>query len=173
MAEDREVAELLAQRDDELALRRAQQDGGGPLLALRRYRERFEKAEAQFREAEVKLSGVRLAARQWAACDPPHIPLADAGDDHIYAAVGRYLLEILGEPVHAPAVGDSAGERQNHGTVEDSHGAIWEKCSPICDLHVVRPGKVQCNCTEGRREPGKQLASEAAQTREDGAHVPD
>ncbi len=47
MGDDRnDIAELLAQRDDELALHRAQQDGGGPLLALRRYRDRFEKAEA-------------------------------------------------------------------------------------------------------------------------------
>lgn len=44
--------------------------------------------------------------------------------------------------------GESAGERPGFGTVKDDHGSTWEKCSPTCDLQVVRPGKVQCNCEE-------------------------
>lgn len=31
--------------------------------------------------------------------------------------------------------------------VTDGFGNIWQKCNkPECDLHVVRPGKVQCSC---------------------------
>lgn len=33
-------------------------------------------------------------------------------------------------------------------TVEDGFGGTWVKCSPTCDLQVVRPGKVQCSCEE-------------------------
>ena len=30
-------------------------------------------------------------------------------------------------------------------TISDGMGGQWPKCSsPLCDLHVVRPGKVQC-----------------------------
>ena len=30
--------------------------------------------------------------------------------------------------------------------ISDDHGSTWEKCGlPECDLHVVRPGKAQCN----------------------------
>lgn len=31
--------------------------------------------------------------------------------------------------------------------ISDGFGTEWERCGPGCDLHVVRPGKVQCNCT--------------------------
>lgn len=37
-----------------------------------------------------------------------------------------------------------------HQPVEDGLGGLWPKCSENCSLHVVRPGKVQCNrdCAE-------------------------
>ena len=31
-------------------------------------------------------------------------------------------------------------------TVEDGFGSVWVKCSSDCGLHVVRPGKAQCDC---------------------------
>lgn len=31
--------------------------------------------------------------------------------------------------------------------VEDGFGSGWEKCHEDCGLQVVRPGKVQCNCS--------------------------
>ena len=30
--------------------------------------------------------------------------------------------------------------------IEDDFGNSWPLCSPGCDLAVVRPGKVQCEC---------------------------
>ena len=31
-------------------------------------------------------------------------------------------------------------------TIEDGFGSEWAKCThPLCDLHVCRPGKAQCN----------------------------
>lgn len=30
--------------------------------------------------------------------------------------------------------------------VKDGFGSEWLRCGPGCDLHVVRPGKAQCNC---------------------------
>lgn len=33
--------------------------------------------------------------------------------------------------------------------VEDGFGGAWTPCKPDCDLHVVRPGKVQCPCEDG------------------------
>lgn len=31
--------------------------------------------------------------------------------------------------------------------VEDGYGGCWDMCErENCDLHVVRPGKVQCTC---------------------------
>jgi hypothetical protein len=30
--------------------------------------------------------------------------------------------------------------------LETGGGAWVQQCSPTCDLQVVRPGKVQCNC---------------------------
>lgn len=32
--------------------------------------------------------------------------------------------------------------------IEDSHGSSWSKCGPACDLHVVRPGSVQCDAAD-------------------------
>lgn len=34
--------------------------------------------------------------------------------------------------------------------ITDGYGNFWDKCDYIkCDLHIVRPGKVQCgNCPE-------------------------
>jgi len=31
--------------------------------------------------------------------------------------------------------------------IDDGHGNRWQRCGSGCDLHVVRPGKVQCNVT--------------------------
>lgn len=33
-----------------------------------------------------------------------------------------------------------------HGQAIRDGETIWWKCGPDCDLHVVRPGKVQCSC---------------------------
>lgn len=30
--------------------------------------------------------------------------------------------------------------------VDDGFGNVWVTCGLLCDLHVVRPGKVQCSC---------------------------
>ena len=30
--------------------------------------------------------------------------------------------------------------------IEDGHGSCWVKCHKNCGLHVVRPGKAQCDC---------------------------
>lgn len=30
--------------------------------------------------------------------------------------------------------------------IEDGFGGSWVTHGPGCDMHVVRPGKVQCNC---------------------------
>ena len=40
---------------------------------------------------------------------------------------------------------------KNPALIEDGHGGTWMRCDhPVCDLHVVRPGKVQCSdyCTD-------------------------
>lgn len=35
--------------------------------------------------------------------------------------------------------------------LDDGFGNSWQKCArPDCDLHVVRPGKVQCSCDGAR-----------------------
>ena len=32
-------------------------------------------------------------------------------------------------------------------TIDDGFGNAWKKCNaPRCGLHIVRPGKVQCDC---------------------------
>lgn len=36
------------------------------------------------------------------------------------------------------------GQDQSSDTLDDGHGNRWDKCGPGCTLHVVRPGKVQC-----------------------------
>jgi hypothetical protein len=30
--------------------------------------------------------------------------------------------------------------------INDGQGRLWLKCSPTCDLHLVRPGQVTCRC---------------------------
>lgn len=46
--------------------------------------------------------------------------------------------------------------------VEDGFGNCWPKCPlPDCDLHVVRPGKVQCtNCDVGSLRAERQMLRE-------------
>lgn len=34
----------------------------------------------------------------------------------------------------------------DNGEVSDDHGNTWPRCSADCDIHVVRPGWVQCRC---------------------------
>ena len=41
----------------------------------------------------------------------------------------------------------------NDEVVEDGFGSTWAKCGPGCDLHVVRPGKAQCDCEEVSNTP--------------------
>lgn len=43
---------------------------------------------------------------------------------------------------------DAKAVRAADDQVSDGFGSTWVKCSPTCDLHVVRPGKAQCNCEE-------------------------
>lgn len=31
-------------------------------------------------------------------------------------------------------------------TIDDGFGNTWVRCSPTCDLQVVRPGKARCSC---------------------------
>lgn len=44
------------------------------------------------------------------------------------------------DDLRASETGDGFGE------VSDGHGNAWPLCSADCDLHVVRPGRVQCGC---------------------------
>ena len=36
--------------------------------------------------------------------------------------------------------------------VEDGFGSTWVKCAAGCTLHVVRPGKAQCDCEARQRQ---------------------
>lgn len=42
--------------------------------------------------------------------------------------------------------------------IEDGHGNAWVRCSPSCDMEVVRPGKVQCSCDEETVMLGDEVA---------------
>ena len=33
-----------------------------------------------------------------------------------------------------------------YGEIDDGFGSTWLRCKPDCQLEVVRPGKVQCEC---------------------------
>lgn len=46
--------------------------------------------------------------------------------------------------------------------VEDGFGGSWVKCGPGCDMHVVRPGKVQCNCSKNSQSQRNDLRTEGA-----------
>lgn len=50
--------------------------------------------------------------------------------------------------VHEIATDDlvAALDQSESRIVEDGFGSQWLKCGPGCTLHVVRPGKVQCEC---------------------------
>ena len=43
-------------------------------------------------------------------------------------------------------LGDDCPGGHRNELVEDGFGSTWVKHGPDCDLHVVRPGKAQCNC---------------------------
>lgn len=32
------------------------------------------------------------------------------------------------------------------GEIDDGHGNVWALCKPNCQMQIVRPGKVQCEC---------------------------
>lgn len=32
------------------------------------------------------------------------------------------------------------------GQIDDGFGGVWQLCKPGCQLQIVRPGKVQCDC---------------------------
>lgn len=50
----------------------------------------------------------------------------------------------------------------NHDIIEDGFGNTWARCQlPDCDLHVVRPGKVQCsNCNVQELRAERQMLRE-------------
>lgn len=43
---------------------------------------------------------------------------------------------------------DAFRANRDADTIQDGFGSTWVKCSPTCDMQVVRPGKVQCSCDE-------------------------
>lgn len=49
---------------------------------------------------------------------------------------------------HAVGLDISAGviPKVKLRVLDDGHGNTWEKCGPICRMHIVRPGKTQCDC---------------------------
>jgi hypothetical protein len=63
---------------------------------------------------------------------------APASGDSRVGGLGR-----SGEESQAPSAYPSHRPEQ---TVADDFGSVWVKHGPDCDLHVVRPGKAQCNC---------------------------
>jgi len=48
--------------------------------------------------------------------------------------------------------------------IEDGFGSVWKKCGSNCSLHVVRPGKTDCNCT-GKNCPNKKEVSNVSKTK--------
>lgn len=58
-------------------------------------------------------------------------------------------LSVLEEWADArPTIPPTHFESAQDVTVEDGFGGSWLRCKPGCDLHVVRPGKVQCSCED-------------------------
>lgn len=58
---------------------------------------------------------------------------------------------VCGSPFPASHYGDcrAASGRvapMPHGSVEDGHGNAWAKCKADCRMHIVRPGKADCDC---------------------------
>lgn len=41
--------------------------------------------------------------------------------------------------------------------ITDGFGNEWLKCGPDCDMEVVRPGKVQCSCSETREQRDRMI----------------
>lgn len=50
---------------------------------------------------------------------------------------------IIARQIGAHRAGETGDD---FGEVSDDHGNAWPRCSADCDLHVVRPGWVQCRC---------------------------
>lgn len=36
----------------------------------------------------------------------------------------------------------------DYGQIDDGFGSVWPRCKPDCQLEIVRPGKVQCECDD-------------------------
>lgn len=87
----------------------------------------------------IDVSSIKEVAHRWGWRDVMPSLEAPESDDKRHRALADVYATIAEAahyrrwltPVQPPAL---------HGTVEDV-----ERCGPECDLHVVRPGKLQCN----------------------------
>ena len=39
-------------------------------------------------------------------------------------------------------------DQEYYGEIDDGFGNFWPLCKRECELQVVRPGKVQCECDD-------------------------
>lgn len=84
----------------------------------------------------------------------PPVPLAPPGADPVHRALLRLnaaLMRAVPEPLPELTQAFNAlrdtivAATPEEMDIDDGVGNGWRRCAPGCDLHVVRPGKVQCS----------------------------
>lgn len=61
---------------------------------------------------------------------------------------GFVLYRLFHLPKRIVLPREPVAEKYDMDIFGDGFGNEWVRCSPNCDAHVVRPGKVQCSCEE-------------------------
>lgn len=56
---------------------------------------------------------------------------------------GQGPHDAIGDPCGGSAEGTLPAPKDD--TIDDGFGNAWVRCGSDCDMHVVRPGKAQCN----------------------------
>jgi len=131
------------------------------VLELNRLVERAEKAERYAApENAVALSSVKRPCERhnqyWTtasgACMACRAEQAERDRDVLGKVVDSTLktFQYRISPDEYAALTRCTPASREGATIDDGHGSRWPKCGPGCSLHIVRPGKVQCDqdCAE-------------------------
>jgi hypothetical protein len=120
--------------------------------ALRAAVEAYEADAVAYRAEVERLRGIEIKARVWSAYQDDDSVRDQETDPALRQMAEDATLALMEAVMDCTSPSPEPVRRE---MLDDGFGNQWELCGEHCRMQIVRPGKVQCDCTEFKSGPAQ------------------